>query len=258
MSCASCGLFRAGLVTNYPMRVLLEADKISADERRTCMREMKDCQQRLWRMKTADDDETGTHARQPAEQLLGGASDQKWRKKFGKKQQDVLSTVHNLAEQVEVLQRQVAGNNKSLDRMADAIQSLERALVQQPGAGCSLNSPVQMPTFPSPGPLRPVSAASQLSQTPRSRHRKVAESQDGPRVPMDASESPHTPPSESDCGHTSQRGERNAEEIGRADVLDSLEERVAAREARRRADEQQALILAEATVCGLACAPTLV
>ena len=49
------------------MRVLLEADKISADERRTCMREMKDCQQRLWRMKTADDDETGTHARQPAE-----------------------------------------------------------------------------------------------------------------------------------------------------------------------------------------------
>ena len=241
------------------MRVLLEADKISADERRTCMREMKDCQQRLWRIKISDDDDTGTNARhQSTVQLPDGASDHKWRKKFDKRQQEVLSTVHNLAVQVEVLQRKVAGDSRSLDRMADAIQSIERALLQQAGAGCTLNSPPLAPANPSPGPFRPVPAASpsQAHRSPAARHRKVAEAQGGPRAPGDASVSPHasTPPPESEHGRPAQRGERGWQEIGRGVVLDSLEERVAAREARRRADEQQTLILTEAAVSDFGCA----
>ena len=135
------------------------------------------------------------------------------------------STVQELSEQVEILQRQVTANTSSMDRIADAIQSLQQALVGNSDAG-GVQRPVPMHTQPSENAMHGKSFVGGL--------------QDGPLASIDASD-PGTPPLE-----------RDMEEIGRGVERDSsVEERVAAREARRRADEQHALILHEAAVSGV-------
>jgi hypothetical protein len=226
------------------MQMLLLLDEKASNQRRMCLREMIDCKQKLWRMQEADNDvqvfdgpmdESGTRgsSRQFKVEPPADARDQKWRKKFEKKQNDVLSMVQDLSEQVKMLQRQVTSNTTSMDRMADAIQSLQKVLVRNSGAGgvqgaLSVSRPV------------PLSSTTPIPPSQNDMHGKsfVGELQDGPQVCTDTSD-PGTPPLD-----------RSIEEIGRGVRRDySVEETVAAREARRRADEQQALI--EAAVSGV-------
>jgi hypothetical protein len=215
-------------------------DDKASNQRRMCLKEMINCKQKLWRLQTADEDahvfsgpmdESGMRVstRNFKVEPPADARDQKWRKKFDKKQNDMQSTVQELSEQVEILQRQVTANTTSMDRMADAIQSLQQALVENSGAGgvqrlVPFSS--TMHTHPAENALHGMSFMGGL--------------QDGPLASTDASD-PGTPPLE-----------RDMEEIGRGVGRESsVEERVAAREARRRADEQHALILHEAAVSGV-------
>jgi hypothetical protein len=214
-------------------------DDKAINQRRMCLKEMINCKQKLWRLQTADEDaqvfsgpmdESGMRVstRKFKVEPPADARDQKWRKKFDKKQNDMQSTVQELSEQVEILQRQVTANTSSMDRIADAIQSLQQALVGNSDAG---------------GVQRPVPRVPMHTQpSENAMHGKsfVGGLQDGPLASIDASD-PGTPPLE-----------RDMEEIGRGVERDSsVEERVAAREARRRADEQHALILHEAAVSGV-------
>ena len=144
------------------------------------------------------------------------------------------------------MQREFATQRQAMDRMADAIVSLEGALIRWADSGKGRERQTDMQD----SIQRRESSPIKYNDRPlSSRGSGPSPNESALQAPRSSSATRHMA---GGTGPTFENEQLQQERMGQQenngqDVRDSLEEKIAAREARRRADEQMALVLAEAS-----------
>lgn len=205
-------------------------------------------QQKLRRRYGDDDEMPAAKSSKPRyTNSLGPATeDVKWRKQVEGMQQKMQMNVDTLAMEVHSMQREFATQRHAMDRMADAIVSLESALIRWADSGKGR----ERQTDTQHSIQRRSSSPMRFNDRPlSSRWSGPSPSESALQAPRS---SPATRPMGGGIGPTYENEQLQQERMGQQendgqDVRDSLEEKIAAREARRRADEQMAMVLAEAS-----------